>query len=227
MFSFKLKFVSVSISVLATFAFVFLVVSATTYVDTDSIGVGSSTPGTALGIKGIGLFDGYVLADSFIATSTTDSIFGGALDVRESATSTFVGGVNVSTTGGLSSATGLTITGGDIVSSGAVKVSSSGTSTFAGGLTLDTDSLIIDSSSNRVAIGTTTFPGATAESVAPDFTVSSAGTSTVFIANEGAGGSMIILKSTNGALCVSLTVLGGATVGSAGVVTAETIACPE
>ncbi|MEK7209386.1 MAG: hypothetical protein AAB670_00480, partial [Patescibacteria group bacterium] len=103
------------------------------------------------------------------------------------ATTTFSGGINVKDTGGLSSATGLTITGGDIISSGKLtltgaststipqlnastiltvptldvstilKNSGTATSSFAGGLSLGTGGLNITSGGLYVDVGDVTF----------------------------------------------------------------------
>ncbi|MEK7062898.1 MAG: hypothetical protein AAB946_02585, partial [Patescibacteria group bacterium] len=101
----------------------------------EKIGIATSTPGSLLSVHGnanIGelTVEGPFKASYITSTSTTNSAFAGALDVTESATSTFTGGVNVLTTGGLSSATGLTITGGDILSSGKLTLTGASTSTI-------------------------------------------------------------------------------------------------
>ncbi|MDP3800152.1 MAG: tail fiber domain-containing protein [bacterium] len=101
----------------------------------EKIGIGTSTAGSLLSVHGnanIGelTIEGQLKTSFITATSTTNNTFAGALDVTESATSTFTGGVNVLTTGGLSSATGLTITGGDILSSGKLTLTSASTSTI-------------------------------------------------------------------------------------------------
>ncbi|MEK7654392.1 MAG: hypothetical protein AAB345_03925 [Patescibacteria group bacterium] len=46
------------------------VAQAVTYIDTDSVGIATATPGAALGVKGAGIFDGFVSADYFTSTST-------------------------------------------------------------------------------------------------------------------------------------------------------------
>ena len=185
---------SVLLSVFLVVLFVYGATTISTNISTDgtlavtglNASFGTSTPGAALSVKGAGLFDGFVSANYFTATSTTDSwflgglglgtttvsdtlnadgslaiegsaliggvltvstikststtdvIFAGALDVRESATSTFIGGINITTTGGLSSAVGLTITGGDIESSGKLTVTSVANSSFIGNLGIAT-----------------------------------------------------------------------------------------
>ncbi|MEK7564946.1 MAG: tail fiber domain-containing protein [Patescibacteria group bacterium] len=100
----------------------------------EKVGFGTSTPGSLLSVQGnanIGelTVEGQTKISFLTATSTTNNTFAGALDVTESATSTFTGGINILTTGGLSSATGLTITGGDILSSGKLTLTGASTST--------------------------------------------------------------------------------------------------
>lgn len=220
-----------AVSVLLSVFFVAAVVYGATTIDTGSVGIATSTPGAELGVTGAGLVEGMLTVSHLKATSTTDSIFEGALQVRESATSTFTGGVStagLSTTGGLRVDTGAAIFDENIV------VDGTASSTFAGGITIDTESFIVDSSSNISAFGTTTFPGDTADSVAPDLTINSpTATSTLFITTEGAGGSQIILKSTDGSGCIAISATRGANDIGAEAMTALTllnvdvIACPE
>lgn len=189
------------VSVVLSIFLVALTAFGITYIDTDSVGVATSSPGGALGVKGAAFIDGFVLADYVVATSSGSifqwengsatsttyavgvggfgsvkgnwnvdatssvssliatntlsvgsssptfqfavvgranfgsgdvSISGGLLDVQSTATSTFDGGISVPTTGGLSTASGLTVTGGDIQSSGKLTVTSAATSSFSG-----------------------------------------------------------------------------------------------
>ncbi|TSC88775.1 MAG: hypothetical protein G01um10143_832, partial [Parcubacteria group bacterium Gr01-1014_3] len=84
-----------------------------------NVGIATDSPGAALAVDGLSTFNG-VISNSAAGTST------------------FEGGINVKTTGGLSSAAGLTITGGDIQSSGKLTITSSATSSITGGLIVDT-----------------------------------------------------------------------------------------
>ncbi|MFY9462286.1 MAG: hypothetical protein WAP51_03745, partial [Candidatus Sungiibacteriota bacterium] len=68
------------------------------------VGVATRTPGTALGVNGAG---------SFVGSISTDNV----LNVRGAATSTFLGGISIGTAGGLSTQSGLTVTGGSILAS--------------------------------------------------------------------------------------------------------------
>lgn len=85
--------VSVVLSVLLVASISF----GTTYVDTDSVGIATDTPGAALAVKGAAVIEGFINFDYLHSTSTNNSTFGGALDVEENATSTFVGGMNFGT----------------------------------------------------------------------------------------------------------------------------------
>src|SRR3989344_5375031 len=69
---------------------------------------------------------------------TGGNTFDRALEVTESATSSFVGGILVASTGGLTSASGLTITGGNIQTSGRITSTDTATSSFSGGLAVST-----------------------------------------------------------------------------------------
>ena len=238
--SHKRQVFTFAVSVVLSILLVASISFGTTYVDTDSVGIATATPGAALGAKGeaivegflsvdyifststshasgfgtsspgadfaaVGgaLFEGQVVAGRFEATSTTDSVFEGALDIRENATSTFVGGMDFGTT-----------------------------------------SLIVDNNSGRIAIGTSSVTDsdhvATTLSVDPALTISGLGsannaTGTLYIAGEGANGGQIILKGSNGlgSRCVSIAAATGAIdVGGSGS-SADTqliikvVSCPE
>ncbi|MBI1956890.1 MAG: hypothetical protein HYS44_00310, partial [Candidatus Niyogibacteria bacterium] len=95
----------------------------TTLTGAGGLGIGTSTPGAGLAlgsgtttILGLDVYAWGQLNVPFINATTTDTnFFGGSLSVTESATSTFVGGVDVTTTGGLSSASGITLSGGELI----------------------------------------------------------------------------------------------------------------
>lgn len=92
------------------------------------LGVGTSTPGTGFAVQATSsLLGGPVYIYGPLTLPT--------LKATSTATSTFAGGVDVGSVGGLSSASGLTVTGGDILSSGKLTVTNSNaTSSFAGPL---------------------------------------------------------------------------------------------
>ncbi len=104
--------------------------SSDIYYLTGNVGIGSTTPGTALGVNGAGVFTGAVTGLYFNATSTTaTSTFGAAITVGAGqGTSTFAGGL---------SATYLNLTG------------SSATSTAANGLNLSAGCFAV----NGVCVG--------------------------------------------------------------------------
>src|SRR6185369_15155702 len=76
--------------------------SATNFIATSTLGVGTSTPGTPLGVTGNGVFTGVVTALSFNSTSTTaTSSFAAGLQASifnttsSTASSTFANGINL------------------------------------------------------------------------------------------------------------------------------------
>ncbi|GEM_PF-3066389 len=335
--SHKKQLVSIALSVVLSFLFISMIASAVTYINTASVGIGTSTPGAALGVKGGALVDGFLRADYIWATSTTASSIGGNLGLASTtpgamlavkglalvdggvwadyvvATSTsiamgfgtstpgaefsvdggalFGGGVTVSYLKSTSTVTssfggnlgigattspglmlgveGYGVVKGDWNVAGTTTVSSviatstvnigtssptvgaqlnvAGSGYFSSGLGVgaattssggfivkgSTIGFLVDGTSNRVAIGTTTFPGANPENsaLAPDFIVSGAASSTVYIAAEGAGGSQIILKSTDGNGCVAISAAaGGKVIGSQneGIgLTVKVVGCPD
>lgn len=332
----KRQLVSVVLSVVFSFLLVAMVASAVTYIDTDSVGIGTSTPGAALGVKGGVLIDGFMTADYILATSTTASSLGGNLGLGTStpgsrlgvkglavidggvwadyivATSTSIAmgfgtstpGAEFSVDGGALFGGGITISylkststvtssfGGNlgigattspgllfelagygnvkgdfniagtstlssIIASSTVQVGTStvtgaqlavvGSGYFTGGLGVGAMAstsgsfiakgsglgLLVDGASGLVVIGTSTIPGRNNEgtTVDPDLTVSGSASSTAYFAAEGAGGSQIILKSTDGNTCVAITATaGGKVVGSQneGVgLTVKVVGCPN
>jgi len=123
------------------------------------LGIATVTPGALLSVAGAVLSEGFNHADYFKSTSTHTNTFGGVLDITQAATSTWIGGLSVGT-GGLLTTTGLTVTGGHILSSGRLEVTDTATSTFAGVISVDdanststfSGTILVDSS-----IGTSTF----------------------------------------------------------------------
>src|SRR6185369_13948079 len=88
--------------------------SSTNFVATSSIGIGTSTPGVALGVIGAGVFTSGVTAQYFNATSTTaTSSFAAGLQASilrttsTTASSTFANGINL--TGGCFAQNGLCV----------------------------------------------------------------------------------------------------------------------
>ncbi len=110
--------------------------------DNGNTGVGSTSPNWKLSVAGIGSFDNNVRASYFAATST--------------ATSTFVGGVNVATGAGCLAVNGNCVSTG----SGTVNAGTTGQLPFyaANGTALTATSSIFLTTNGNVTIGTTT-PG--------------------------------------------------------------------
>lgn len=99
----------------------------------DRIGISTTVPGTIFAVAGAGLFEGFLNFAYLFSTSTHVNTLGGSLTITDTATSTFTGGLSVST-GGLLTTTGLTVTGGHILSSGRLEITSTATSTISGEL---------------------------------------------------------------------------------------------
>ncbi len=187
-----------------------------------NLGIGTTTPGAAAAVGGAGLFDGFVWADYIVATSTgTASGFGTTSPGAEFA----VGG-------------GALFEGG-ITASYLNATSTTATSTVSEfGLQAST-TLIMDGESGRVSIGATTTPdggvmGLTGGNPDPTLSVFGLGsnnsaTGSIYIGNVAAGGGgQIILRSTDGGGCVSITATRGATAIDAGVgLTVKVVACPK
>lgn len=197
-----------------------------------NLGIGTTTPGAAVAVDGAGIFDGFVSANYFTSTSTNDSWLMGGLGLG---TTTVSDTLNAD---GSLAVEGSAIFGGDITASTLKATSTTATSTISGfGLTVASSSFNVDGVTGRVSIGTTTFPDgdiANSGTVDPALTVSGVGstnsaTGTIFIANEaGAGGGQIILRSTDGEGCISITATrGGTAVGRTVGLTTKIVACPK
>jgi len=209
---------------LSVFMVAAMVHGATT-IDTGSVGIATSTPGAALGVKGAAIIEGFIHADYFYSTSTSDSTFGGALNVTEAATSTFTGGITAGT-GGLASTGGLRVDVGMAIFDETIEVDgNAATSTFAGGLLVDTDTLVVDFNNDRVGIGTTT-PGSSL------VVGSGSATTTLFLAGGASVGAEIILKSSDGSGCISIIAdrngndVGAVAMSVTTLLTASVVACP-
>jgi hypothetical protein len=87
--SHKRQFLAFMLSVVLSVVLVALVVSGATYVDTDSVGIATSSPGAALGVKGAALVDGF-LGATYLRATSTGSVIGP--DATSTALSLAVGG---------------------------------------------------------------------------------------------------------------------------------------
>lgn len=226
--------IAVILSVLLSTLVVALIANGVTYIDTDSVGVATSAPGGALGVKGAAFVEdflslsnlqatssvgigtntpavalgvdgqafisGLLIANSIEATSTATNIFEGDLDVREQATSSFTGGLNIATS-----------------------------------------TVIIDQVTGRMAIGTSTFSDADVagtQAVDPALTIEGAGsadtaTGTLYLAGGGGNGGQLILKSSNGLNCISIMANSAANapdasgLGANDLLTFKVVECPR
>ncbi len=196
--------------------------------DTATVGAGTSTPGMAVSAKGGGLFEGPVGADFFYSTSTDTSwLLGGNF------------GLGTTTPGAKLAVHGGALVEDFVNASYFNATSTTATSTTRFGMLLATTS-IIDGYSGRMALGTTTISSAANIAVAavdPALTISGIGsaasaTGTLYMAGGGASGGQIILKSSDGIRCLSLTATNGATLLDATPatplgLTIKTISCPR
>lgn len=197
-----------------------------------NLGIGTTTPGTAVAVDGAATFDGFVGANYFTSTSSLDSWLLGGLGLG---TTTVSDTLNAD---GSLAIEGAVIVGNNLVTSFLKATSTTATSTISGyGLTVASTTFNVDGVTGAVSIGTTTFPDADVANtgtVDPAFTVSGIGnadnaTGTIFLTNEAAGGGgQIILRSTDGAGCISITATRGATgIGGTVGLTTKIVACPK
>lgn len=167
-FSIKRYVVTFIFSVVLSLLAVFLLVQATTFIDADSVGVATATPGTALGVKGAGLFDGFVAANYFTSTSTNSSWFLGNLGIGTTTPgqklsvggfALIKGNLNIEATSTASSfyATGTLAVASSSPGSG-VNLAVTGQSVFGGNVSI-TENLDVQGLINVGASGTTTFAG--------------------------------------------------------------------
>lgn len=224
-FTNKRQLLTLIISVVASMFVVTLLVQAVTYVDTDSVGVATATPGGALGVKGVGIFDGFVSADYYTSTSTNNSWFLANFGLGTTTPGVRLGVLDDVDIAGLLTVESHIETSYLLATSttastfgGAITVSGTATSSVTGGLTVDTDTLNVDSSSNRVGIATSSFPSIGDQIVNVSIGVGTAST-TVYIAGAGSVGSGIILKDSDGNGCTILMV-------NDGLLEATDVVCP-
>ena len=203
------QFVAVALAVLLSTLVVALVAQGTTYVDTDSVGVASATPGTALDVKGAAIFQGFVSADYYTSTSTNSSWFFGNFGIG-----TTTPGARLSVRGGADIADALTVED-NLKTSYFTATSTTATSTLNSfGASLASTTITIDGASGRMAIGSTTVADADVGTYAvdPALTISGQGsagnaTGTLYLAGEGGKGGQLIIQNGSGlsSRCASIT----------------------
>ena len=220
-------FVAVSLSVLLVALYVF----GASLVDTDSVGIGTTTVGAGLYVN-----EGFssVLSDELyvfgrvnipflVSTSTTASSFAGGVGVGTTTPGTARFEVNE----GWDS-----LLAGDTYVYGALNVpfvnaTSTTATTTLSNLIVDTSTLVVDPTANKIAIATTTFPAVGNETMT--ITAGSAAASTTLYL--GGTASMIILRSTDGKDCIAISAQQGSIVADGGssavALEVEAVTCPE
>ena len=229
------QFVAVALAVLLSTLVVALVAQGTTYVDTDSVGVATSSPGDALGVKGGAVIEGYVSAGYYTSTSTASSWVFGNFGIGTTTPGVKLAVKDVIDTGFLTAED-------SVKTSYFVATSTTATSTLSRyGSSLASTTITIDGQSGRMAIGSTSVPTAAVantQAVDPALTIQGQGaaasaTGTLYVSGGGANGGQIILRSSSGTRCVSIMANTGANgldasaLGANDLLTFKVVACPK
>ncbi|TSC89632.1 MAG: hypothetical protein G01um10143_122 [Parcubacteria group bacterium Gr01-1014_3] len=213
MFRYQRQIITFVASVVLSLALVSMMAFGATYIDVDSVGIATDTPGAALGVKGAGIFEGFVSAQYYTSTSTTNSwLLGDALGLG-----TTTPGLRLSVDGNIY---------GDIAhiddhlrTSYFLATSTTATSTIGFGLTVDSTTLVVDASVNGVGIATSTLVSIGADRATLSIGAGT-GSTTVFVAGGGALGGAMIFKDTDGNGCTMISFNDGA-------LQTGDIACPK
>ena len=220
-------FVSVVLSVLLV---AFYAVGAS-LIDTDSVGVGTTTVGAGLsvaeGMPTILSSNAYIYGQLklpyLVSTSTTASSFGGPVGVGTTTPGTARFGVNEGWTSVLS---GNAYVYGQLTVPYLVATSTANASTSTlSHINIDSGTFIVDKS-NRIAIGTTTFGSINDETMTIQAGSITAST-TMYL---GGSAAMLILRTTDGQDCAAISVkqativAGGAA--NNGTLSVDVITCP-
>ncbi|MDP3800092.1 MAG: hypothetical protein Q8Q90_01580 [bacterium] len=216
-------------SLLSVFTVAVVAYGATMTISSTGLGSGTSTPGAAVAAQGAGIFDGFVSANYFTATSSITSWVMGQV------------GIGTTTPGYQLGVDGAALFGGFVTADYFNATSTVATSTNKFSVEFATSSFKVDGISGRVVIGaTTTLPqaGVMGRAFNPDLglTVTGTGnsaTGTVYVAGGGASGGEIIIKSGDGNNCVSMVATTGASDPDtaaqlfANLLTVRVVACPK
>ena len=199
--------------------------------NTSSVGSGTTTPGAAVDVKGAGLFDGFVGANYFTSTSSLTSWVMGQV------------GIGTTTPGAQLAVDGVGLFNGGVTGDFLVATSTTATSTIRTSIEVASSSLQVSGFSGQVVIGaTTTLSNADVigRDLNPDpaLTITGVGnaagaTGTLYVSGGGTNGGEIIIRSSDGFNCVSLTVLSGnvdpfvSNIALATLLNAKIVACPR
>lgn len=215
------QIIAVVLSIILSTLVVALIVQGVTYVDTDSVGIATATPGAAFGVKGEAIVEGFVSAGYYTSTSTSNSWLLANLGLGTTTPGTRLGVLDAADIAGI-----LTVED-HFKTSSLIATSTTATSTIAFGLTVDTTSLVVDAGGNGVGVGTSTLPAS--NNITASLAVGGGSASTTVYVSGGAGvGSELILKSTDGSGCIAIMATRGAAALDAAVtLSAKVVACPE
>lgn len=201
------------------------------------LGVSTTTPGVGVSVKGAGLFEGFVSAGYFTSTSTSASWIFGNLGIG-----TTTPGAGLGVRSDNNDVAGNLTVESSLKTSFFTATSTTATSTLSSyGSSLASTTITIDGQSGRMAIGSTTVPDADASSgmVDPALTIAGQGaastaTGTLYISGGSTGGGgQIIIRSSNGRMCVAISANTGANAADASgtdatnLLTAKVVVCPK
>lgn len=175
------------VSVVLSILLVASVSFGTTYIDTDSVGIATATPGAALGVKGQGIFEGFVSADYYTSTSTADSWLLGDLGLGTTTPGTRLGVLDNADIAGI-----LTVED-HLKTSSLIATSTTATSTFSGGAT-------VADSTGAFGVGTATPAVSSSLGVAGDAYFGAGATTTVTITSntDNVGGCIQLMHANSG-----------------------------
>ncbi len=196
-----------------------------------SSGFGTTAPGAEFTVSGSGIFEGFVSSNYFTSTSTNTSWVMGQV------------GIGTTTPGAQLAVDGMGLFNGIVEADSFVATSTSATSTLKWSLDVATSSLQVSGVSGQVVIGATTTiadGGVMGRDLNPDpaLTITGTGnaasaTGTLYVSGGGINGGEIIIRSSDGFNCVSLTVLSGnvdpftSNIALATLLNAKIVACPR
>lgn len=224
--SHKRQALTFGVSVILSVLLVAFYAVGASLVDTDSVGVGTTTVGAGLSVaEGMptilssnAYIYGKLMLPYLVSTSTTASSFGGPVGVGTTTPGAARFGVNEGWTTVLS---GNAYVYGQLTVPYLVATSTANASTSTlSHINIDSGTFVVDKS-NRVGIGTTTFGSINNETMTIQIGSATAST-TMYL---GGSAAMLIMRTTNEGDCVAISFKDG-TLGANAVMQSEYITCP-